>query len=701
MGIRKMVCIGAVLALVAAASAKQSAWVAPADSNVPGAASAAVADAPVARNGSRPLAPPVRVRLVGEVIGLAVSASAPQFTLTVGGQPVPVASTGRSYSADFIAAPDAMVVVEARSTRVLYRSFLGSAALLNGRGGADELTGPTEHSELVLSPWTTAVAFLGARSLGGRAPASDDELQLMRRGLGSHSGWEVFSSSSVNTDAASIAHVLEEVAGGRIALPDRFTTGLDLVGDVLEYKKVLQPAVRAAARDYPLRTGARSPVGSLAELPARLLLGSQVPVTGMATTARSTMLLTKVATARFRVALSQIYMPPLGQVQAPYSHPEYIAELTSEGDVVLTPDGSAFTDVSADNGPTRLHFRRILLRRLAAGDAVGIWASAIDWTEEPLSGASAPRERTQVAVWWGSNLQALVRRIDWAQHSRHVVLPRFCMEASTAAPDRKALSLCEFAQHRFDAGGYGATVDTGSKINSGMRPSVGVAGPPFFWSQQDPGTRMRVVSGDVTVDYWLIDDRDTVGDLVAYEAFNHAGTDPGQRVSGVQLVVPGAGIELDAPQVTGHMKLPNDVFDLSYPENYAPGFYVRRADGTSDEFLDPEGLAGTSIPSRWEVANSRLFDIRYRARFGTGSRYVSSCEEAFSSGASACAPWRVRYFRPIARVGNRLYGYTEFYFQTTFYPPGYIGPYTVSRGGGGPVYYECTSGECLNFGASP
>jgi len=89
-----------------------------------------------------------------------------------------------------------------------------------------------------------------------------------------------------------------------------------------------------------------------------------------------------------------------------------------------------------------------------------------------------------------------------------------------------------------------------------------------------------------------------------------------------------------------------------------------------------------------------VYDTRFRARFGSSTAYVQSCAQAFNSGASACAPTRVRYFRPLSRVSNRVYGIMESYTQDEYFPPNYAGSYTIASRGGVPIYYDCFAGSC-------
>ena len=165
---------------------------------------------------------------------------------------------------------------------------------------------------------------------------------------------------------------------------------------------------------------------------------------------------------------------------------------------------------------------------------------------------------------------------------------------------------------------------------------------------------------------------------------------------GVTLSVSGDYMPLASSQVPGKWETGYSLSKpFEYPYRPAPAILQRNSDGTGIDYTTYLGINNPGYVSNWQVSGERVFEMRYRATFPTtNARYVQTCEQAFAQGATGCSPYRVRYFRPLMRIGRRLYGIQEYYFQTFFAPPGYTGPYSFVRSGGA-TYLECVAGACL------
>jgi hypothetical protein len=669
-----------------------------AETPIDGALSAPTASAaePIPVHGSRPLVPPVHLTLAGEINALSSPYASATVSVHVAGQVVPATVTyDQAYRASIQAPPDAMVSVEVLSSRVRYRALLGSAAQLKRRSGGDGVVVPSEHASLRVTPWTTAIAFLSVRALGGRAPGSGAELERTRRALASSDGW----STGVKSDIASIAHVLAEVARGTIALPAGMATGHDLIADPVAFQQVLETeGVQAAALEYPVLAPVHVPLRSLADVPQQLMLVTRMTVADLPTGARNAQLLVRTAPGRYRVYFDPWTFPLYDQVPAPPVQPEFVASINDAGELQLVPDGPVDIE-EPETGGGHVSIESIVLRRMTDGERHDVWASRTTWVRfYPDRPERESEKKSHTVVWWGSEPAAIAKPVTWHAEGRPVALPTFRLAAATM-PGSSGMTLIhwENVQHRFDPDGNGITLEPGWKVDDSMQPRAGDPGGRFSWSRHDAGRRIRVSSEGVDVDFWVVDDADPVADLVFYKATVPSGPSAGQTLVGAVLAIGGAALPISDAQAHGVWKLASASMDLAYPDAYAPAYFVRHADGTADEYLDARGLEGSATLSTWAVAGDRLYDTRYHALFDGYGRYVKSCADAFAAGASECAPVRIRVFKPIARVGARIYGVTDFYHQLSRHPPGYTGPYKIVRNGGGMIYYDCIEGGCLTF----
>lgn len=650
-------------------------------------------------NGSAPLLPPEILRLSGDVTGLPQGVS-PTVVVRVNGVPVPSQVSGASYVADIVAPPSAMVSIDAHAPRVLYRSILGSVGGLARHAGGDALVTVDDYQAMRVSPWSTAITALSERLLG-RAARDDDDLAQVRRMLASPDAWQSFASSNTEHELGAMAEAMLRYADGRLALPTGKATGYDAVSDAAVFAAEVSK-VASLARDFVVRAGHRQRIPALESLPAKLLLASKAGPADSVVASRHTLLVTRTGPGRVRVDASEFSdaLQLDGSVMPGTPMPEFDAVITAEGDLRLVPRARVVWTVTADYARADVELEALELRRLAEG-SISLWGLALDTRTSHVSRPDLGLvARRQWSVLWGGDLDLLARPVSW---STNVALRTHCLQVATAPAGGRALKGCEAVELLLLADGQGRMEDTGWKVDSTMRPRVAAASAlPFAWSLHDGGKRLRVQLPAIATDVWIIGGGDTATDLMLVRSSGTASDVAAQSLLAMSTAVTGGFVGIDTASAWGHWRLAPSYVDYLYPTPYRPSYLVRRADGLSSEYLDPQGLAGNAVASAWESYSSRLYDTRYRARYPGSSqvRTVAGCAQAFAEGATECAPFRVRYFKPMARLGNRIYGYTDFYYNSQLYPAGYTGTYSIVRSGGGVTFYDCEEGGCLNVAAA-
>jgi hypothetical protein len=142
-------------------------------------------------------------------------------------------------------------------------------------------------------------------------------------------------------------------------------------------------------------------------------------------------------------------------------------------------------------------------------------------------------------------------------------------------------------------------------------------------------------------------------------------------------------------------------------QDYLPNWYTtknfsnlvqRMTGGTGQE----KYASNSPLPFSWQSAGNAVYDKRIRAWYESGVAgppYVDSCETAKANGAIECYT-RVRYFKPVTRVGNRYYGTQDVYERNSYeeYAGSPEGSYNYRRSSE-LVYYDCTGGACVSTAA--
>jgi hypothetical protein len=661
------------------------------------AASVGTVSGPIPVNGAQPKKVPLNLFISGDITGLAAGAPA-AATVIVGSRAFTANVQGNQYSATINAlSADDMVTVDVTSLRVHYRSIAGSFRRLKLRSGSDLRVELAEHRALSVSPLSTATAFLVSRVLG-HEPRSDVEFERASRSLASR-----ISSTSLDmvADVTTAAQTMHQIAVGDMALPAGFGDGLAFVQDSTAYGAYVGQwdEGNLTALDYPFIQNDFAPLQSLAEVPQTLLLTSAWATADVPIRWDAVQLLVKETANRYsfhenKVGYSVLGGSPILRTQS------YEPSLTATGELKFTaidPKPNELYNVDGTRVLRTVSSRTF--RRLTVGAQFSLWASKTLWTDtNPAVPSDPPVGGSAVEIWAVADLDQLANRTAWTGLQGRRALPWFCM---LALPNRAetALAGCEYPQHRFDTGGTGVTEDVGYKIDQWMMPKAGTWGQAFTWSVDSQG-RLQVNGPDATTLFWNIDAGDAATDVVVYLTRNRTGDPVDQSLVGLTLAVSGDYVPLASQQVVGRWETGYSLGKyFSYPVAWTSSTIERLGDGTGTDYTNVPGLTAP-YPNNWQVAGERVFDKRYRAKFTTApsTRYVQNCEEAFAAGATGCSPYRVRYFRPLMRVGNRLYGIEEFYYQqgSVYYaPPGYTGTFNIERSGAGPAFYQCQDGACL------
>jgi len=659
------------------------------------AAMAATAPSPTEMNGAQPLAVPMELTLAGEVYGVADGAQI-SATVYVNGQAFNASVVGRQYTAAIKAlhAGD-MVTVEVVSPKVHYRAILGTYRKLKRFNGGDRRVDLAEYPALQVSPMSTATALLVNRVLG-HEPQTDLEFDRATRALAARISR---GSSYMVSDLTTTAKVLYDIAIGNMELPSGYGDGYAFVQDQAAYNAYLGTWDEKAdlARTYPFDQADFVRLRSLSEIPSTLLLTTGWPQGNVPAGVGGTLMLVNATGNRYWLHGVQGLLNVVGQdTMTPAQL--YDLSITASGELRLDAVNPTPVEGSSE---TATRIRRVVtgytLRRLTVGDQFSLWASRAEWSDTLIDDpAQHPVNGSSTQVWTASDLDQMTHAAAWNGLQGRRGLPWFCVKS---LPNRSEtqLTACEWPQHRFDMGGTGVTEDVGPKVDGRMQPQAGGWGVSFSWSIDTKG-RLRVVGPGVETLFWNIDAGDAAADVVVYLTRSASSNPADQSMVGVTLAISGDYMPLSSSQMIGSWELGSSVaHPFEYPAA-APVFVLQRnADGSGKDYTNVYGINDVPYLSNWQVAGERVFDTRYRAKFSTGpTRYVQTCEQAFAEGATGCSPNRVRYFRPLMRLGSRLYGIQEFYLQypTVYAAPDYTGTYSMVRSGA-ITYYECVGGACL------
>lgn len=634
------------------------------------AAPAQPATGPIVGVGSLARVAPISLRVAGVLED--VGAGTPTIVVRVGEIQVPATVAGDTFVADLIhVRSTSMVSIELSNTGVRQRALLGTAGRLRGLAGADNTLQPTEHPSVRVSPLSTALHFLISRELGGRLPTDDDELDRALRSI-------------FPDDIAPAANMLSKTALGTATLPGGFADGYALLQDQQAYRAFLKSAAtqlgdaNAYIRALPL------PSFPSSDLQRDWLLTERIPMNRAPFTLRGARLLFKT---------------PGGYAVHAYPsrrNTAFASALLGNGDFELTANGVVDYDVSVLkpyglNGAMvqtveRHTVAKETFRRLFPGKRIALWLNLGD---ETLTYPAYPERGSTPSAPVRYSFAVELRDAIVPTQASHVLgrrgFPMYCVQPSPVAGQPPTLADCEFALHQFGAAGTGVTENVGQKVDSALRPVSVSGGGAVTWSLQADGG-LRVDGNGYSVKLWRLGMTEGPADTMLYLASAQDGATT-LTLAGLTIVVDGnQPVAFSATDPVGTWKygtFGDERAAYAYNAN-APlqqNSFVRLADGTQSQlaFVDPvDDATGETMNwtyrSGWKLINLDLYDTRYRANVPTpaNTSYFSSCEAAFALGATQCAATRVRYFRPLAKVGNRWYGIEDLYtrnLNTSYTPP--------------------------------
>lgn len=633
----------------------------------------APAEGAIERPGSPAKLPPVSIRIAGDIV--TSGSETPTVIVRFGDQQVPATVNGNTFIADLTRLNAASIVsIEITKPNLQYRALLGSAQLLKRQAGANGLLDISENPSLRVSPISTAIHFFVSRELGGRLPTSDDEMDKALRAL-------------TPVDLALAANMQRMIVEGQFQLPSGFASATELLADREAYRQflILYPQIRGGA-DANLRSFSAGRFAAN-DLDRNWLLTTRIARDG-APFVQPTVQLMLRQPGGFAVSASQSR-----------SDPDFGAELLADGDLRITPEGQPYFDtlVPANQidpfNPSRSIIRRATIqretyRRLFVGKRQQLW---LQTREESRNYPQYPEQPTVAATTSvmlnASVLDDAVVPVAEADVLGRRAIPYFCLQPSRVNGEPAMLQNCEFTLHAMGANGFGQVDGIGAKVDTSLVPASASGSVGVQW-RIDTGT-LRIDGPDYAAKFWRLGLSDGVADAMVFQVTTQSGGET-QVLAGHTIVLNGnlpAFFGPIEPAGTWHYGSFDAPEEYGYGEQFAvgPSRFIRNADGTQTQttFLS----ASSDLPaitlierSGWKLIGLNLYDTRYRANISTGDPYVQhfhSCESAFALGATQCAPTRVRYFRPIARVGSRWYGIEDIYFRRSI--TSYIAPFQFER----------------------
>lgn len=639
----------------------------------------ATAPLPIELRGSPAKSTPISLQLSGAIDPLGADATPTSVIVRAGSQSFPAVLTGSRFAVSLSrVAKQGQVSIEVTTPRVQYRALLGSAELLKRQAGADGILDDAENPTLQVSPLTTSIYFFLTRELGGRLPASDDE---MDRAL-----------LAINTDDLGPAtEMLRATTQGEVPLTAGFANGYALLSDRDAYRNFLirNTAIRNnsgayvqqakvagftsadLARDWVMVNGRQ-----LIDAPSYILPGIQ-------------MLLRRqdgydVSTSRGRPnsAASTSVNASEDLILTPQA-PMYIDQLALKQVVVGAPSIRVVE---------RATISRDTYRRLAIGKRWQLWLQIREQTVGyPQYPDLATRDELRLSYLRVGAFEDVRLPVTANDVLGRRGLPWFCAKSTGVTGEADVLGNCQYAIHMVGAGGTGVVDGLGDKIDTSMNPIAAPGGTGFQWRIAADGS-FQIDGPGYRASFWRLGIADAASDAMFFLATSR-GTDTPQVLSGYTNVINGndpAAFGPSEPVGTwafgtldyGNVYAYDDFFV------YAADHFVRMPDNTVEQVSRFWGTSTLTAPpdyqqiarSGWKLIGLDLYDTRYRANTSTGlpdTLYFSSCEQARLRGATQCAPYRVRVFRPLTRVGNRWYGIQDLY--TRYDNNNYLPPFPFER----------------------
>lgn len=566
------------------------------------------------------------LRIDGEVAGLAPGASGTLVVMVDGVVQAEVAAAPGAFAVDVSGSRAAgMVSLEYRQPGVHFTSLLGSYSRLARLAGGDARLTVEECECARISAFSTALEHV-ADMLLGRRPRSDTELDNTVRRMG------------YDLDTATVS--LVRLAADPALLPPGYGTGLALLKDATAFSTYLQEGQYLLLAD---------PASALAGLPAAALSWEQIPdrvaIVGAMLDARSP--LSATATVIERAGEGFVQHTGIAGLGGDFTG------VLDDGALRLTPvDATGYTNeriawCPSTQAPTDERWTLVQqdLRRQWASDRFEVWRASSVYD---VSYPECPELVATVSHNAGFGVVLDLARARLLTSARRIpgraALPVFCDEA--AGPSGSPLVQCGYSLHAFARNGTGEIVDLGDNVGADLQPVQPAGRRPFGWQMGDDAA-MHVDTGTERTRYWIMDGGDgaALGVVYVAEADRPSGrTGIAGYTTMIRASKPDTYTDRSALGAWGYgsFDLANRAHVDSPPP--VPVRFVRDASGRSVQWAGDTPVRQDG----WAAAAGRLYTTTY----GRAGCVAPSPD---------CVPRSVRYFRPLARVGNRIHGIEEQY----------------------------------------
>lgn len=594
-----------------------------------------------------PLPASIELRGLADRMG---DATAGTYSLRIGSQqlaPQPTSLPAFAITLPRINNGD-MVSLVLEAPGVKFTSILGTYAQLVSLAGADRVLTVEESDALRVSPFSTGLEFLVRQRLGGM-PLTDAQHEAVWRGL-------VDSSFTPDVTLPVAAELLARTASGELPEPAGFDNGYA----VLESRETAAQFAGSLSGNDILMQLAYTPLRDSDLSRAQAILGAR-----------------RDASAATFVGPAQILERDgdAWRLHGPSTqNPSYSGVLDAAGRFALEPVAPFVQETisgTCASGQPRVvreteQGREYRLHR--RGATLSLWVENITFqTTFPTCPELEPSSYSMAFLRSVLALRpvALTPRRDPGVAGLRA-LPYLCA-ASREQPSGPVTEIreCEYTPHLFQSGGAGVISELGSDVNGAMDPIAAQGSTAFTW-RAGGDSQFSVSYDNLRVRYWKVE-----GNSAPAEATVYVAEMPSQEgvvtVAGHTVMINGnvaAGFsELSVP---GTWVIGSSL--TGYDPWFEPGLrretrMVYRAEGKLDEYTWMpywEGVPSQPRPRTWDVYEARLYSTTVGLDGQSGTVYYT-CADAAAAGRPNCAKRRVAVFRPVARVGDRLYGIEDIY----------------------------------------
>ncbi|MGY0612143.1 MULTISPECIES: hypothetical protein [unclassified Luteimonas] len=571
----------------------------------------------------RPPVTPV-IRIDGDVVGVAAGESG-TLTVHVDGQVVgQVAATADGFVVDVPASPSGMVTLEYAQPGIHFISPLGSYARLVRMAGADGRLTRDECECTRISAFSTALQH-AADIVLGHPPRNDAEFRRAARQVGN--------------DLTNATTALARLAADPSQLPPTHGTGLALLRDRPAFVEFLY-GTHFMLIDDPATALESLPTAAVSgpDLPERFaLLGPALDV-GRPTATTAVVLEREGNAFRMHAASGSFGVSHVGTVD------DNALVMVPDGEIALV-NPNYICPTTGERTDRHWKATRDVLQRQWASEGLEIWRRV---GESEVSFPDCPDMPGYVERW-----ASFMPAFDLADtgvltNARRFLgdraLPMFC---STAGEHNGVpLGDCGYAVHRFSRDGSGEVVELGNKVDFHLQPVQAHGRMPFSWTMGTDGA-MHVQAGDERTRYWVLDGGDRTALGVVHVADAERETGHASLAGYSPMIRVGVTDSYNAANVPGAWGYASyDRLTTPHIDSEASEVRILRdASGSSVQW--EAGYTGSL--ERWTTAGGRLYSTRYSS---------SNCQ----APSDECQPQMVRYFRPLARVGDRIHGIEEMYY---------------------------------------